>query len=311
MADRTFALTMRKSGDAVVLERDGKGQVVRPQGGTLEITGPQAVAWGLAEAEVDSIAALAKRLGLTACDEAWPAKGPLSHRELCLLLRNGSAQLVSPGAQSRSKEKQVQESFQKLCVGRQLAVELRLEELRYEVPIPTQIRWYGVSLLPVEGRSRRGKVACLDLNHSLVFAAAACDGQVRVVGAAAPPLAAQFANAPADSVSCSGKILGVRVLRLVNEYAKGDYYWLQIVLGQSVFDPGKRTPVLPSGRQSVRDMLLPVMATSAARRLRNARHALEEDETGAGAKPILRSVVKHYPGTESAKQAKTLLQELE
>jgi hypothetical protein len=65
MVDPAFSLTMRREGDAVVVERDGAGDVLKANGRVLTLTAREAVNCGLAKGIVDDLAALGPCLGLT------------------------------------------------------------------------------------------------------------------------------------------------------------------------------------------------------------------------------------------------------
>jgi tetratricopeptide (TPR) repeat protein len=69
MVDPGFAVTMRKVGQKVVIERDGKGDVLKAKGRVLTLTAREAVACGLARGIVDDTAALGQRLGLAGWQE--------------------------------------------------------------------------------------------------------------------------------------------------------------------------------------------------------------------------------------------------
>ncbi|MCX5682311.1 MAG: hypothetical protein NT049_01325, partial [Planctomycetota bacterium] len=74
MADRSFALTMRKAGDRIVLERDGTGDVLKANGKILTLTAREAVACGLAKGIAEDISAVLWRLGI---DQSTPASEQL------------------------------------------------------------------------------------------------------------------------------------------------------------------------------------------------------------------------------------------
>ncbi len=64
MVDRDFAITMRTVNGKVILERDGKGELVKASGRILTLTAKEAVACGLAKAVVPDVAVLGARLGM-------------------------------------------------------------------------------------------------------------------------------------------------------------------------------------------------------------------------------------------------------
>jgi len=64
MIDLDFALTMRKEKERIVLERDGKGEVLKARGKILTLTGREAVACGLAKDISEDYAALGKQMGM-------------------------------------------------------------------------------------------------------------------------------------------------------------------------------------------------------------------------------------------------------
>jgi len=64
MVDRGFAITMRTVNGKVILERDGKGELVKAAGLILTLTAKEAVAYGLAKAVVPDVAVLGAKLGM-------------------------------------------------------------------------------------------------------------------------------------------------------------------------------------------------------------------------------------------------------
>ena len=64
MADRGFAITMRTENGKVILERDGKGEVLKAKGKILTLTAKEAVACGLAKVVVPNVADLGGKLGM-------------------------------------------------------------------------------------------------------------------------------------------------------------------------------------------------------------------------------------------------------
>jgi hypothetical protein len=64
MVDPAFALTMRKDGDRVIIERDGTGDVLKAKGRVLTLTAREAVTCGLARGIVEDAAAVGARLGM-------------------------------------------------------------------------------------------------------------------------------------------------------------------------------------------------------------------------------------------------------
>ena len=72
MVDKDFALTMRNEGDKILIERDGKGDLIKAKGRILTLTAREAVNCGLANATVDSIAKLTARLNLRPTDDNDP-----------------------------------------------------------------------------------------------------------------------------------------------------------------------------------------------------------------------------------------------
>lgn len=71
MADRDFALTMRKEHDHLIFEKDGEGEVVKPKGRILTLTAREAMALGIAEDVVPDIRSLGRKWGL----EKWHNAG--------------------------------------------------------------------------------------------------------------------------------------------------------------------------------------------------------------------------------------------
>jgi hypothetical protein len=65
MVDPDFALTMRKDGDKVICERNGKGDVLKASGRILTLTGREAVSCQLAKKLVADLPALEKELSLS------------------------------------------------------------------------------------------------------------------------------------------------------------------------------------------------------------------------------------------------------
>ena len=64
MVDPAFALTMRREGEQVKLERDGRGKVLKAKGRILTLTAREAVSCGLAESLVQDVQAIGQRLAL-------------------------------------------------------------------------------------------------------------------------------------------------------------------------------------------------------------------------------------------------------
>jgi hypothetical protein len=64
MADPGFAITKRIENGKVILERDGKGELVKAAGRILTLTAKEAVACGLAKAVVPDVADLGAKLGM-------------------------------------------------------------------------------------------------------------------------------------------------------------------------------------------------------------------------------------------------------
>jgi len=64
MADPGFAITKRTENGKVILERDGKGELVKASGRILTLTAKEAVAWELAKVVVPDVAVLKTKLGL-------------------------------------------------------------------------------------------------------------------------------------------------------------------------------------------------------------------------------------------------------
>lgn len=69
MVDPGFAVTLRREGDRLLVERNGAGEVLKAQGRILTLTAREAVACGLARGIVDDAAAIGSRLG----SPAWQA----------------------------------------------------------------------------------------------------------------------------------------------------------------------------------------------------------------------------------------------
>ena len=65
MVDPGFVLTMRKRGDEIVIERDGRGEVLKAKGKILTLTAKEAVKSGLAKKSIADVDALARELNLT------------------------------------------------------------------------------------------------------------------------------------------------------------------------------------------------------------------------------------------------------
>jgi len=69
MVDPSFAVTMRKEGDKIVLERDGAGEVIKARNRVLMLTGREAVACGLALGLAETPEALGTILGFSGWKE--------------------------------------------------------------------------------------------------------------------------------------------------------------------------------------------------------------------------------------------------
>jgi hypothetical protein len=87
MVDPDFALTMRKDGDKVICERNGKGETLKAAGRILTLTGHEAVACQLAKKLVADLAGLEKELSLSpvaaaAADAAADNPGAFYHEIL-------------------------------------------------------------------------------------------------------------------------------------------------------------------------------------------------------------------------------------
>jgi membrane-bound ClpP family serine protease len=64
LVDPSFALTTRRQGETVIVERDGPGDILKARGRVLTFTAQEAVACGLARGIVDTVAAMGTRMGL-------------------------------------------------------------------------------------------------------------------------------------------------------------------------------------------------------------------------------------------------------
>ena len=106
MVDPDFALTMRKDGDRVVLERDGKGEVLKAKGKILTLTAREAVNCGLAKAMVSDPESVAAKLGKVGMTFVAPPKELLV--KPATSEKPNSADLNSALAGLRSKDSQVQ-----------------------------------------------------------------------------------------------------------------------------------------------------------------------------------------------------------
>ena len=96
MVDPAFALTMRREGEQVELERNGQGKVLKAKGRILTLTAREAVSCGLAESLVDDVEAIGKRLALA----DWEAVGRQAQAETAAVevpARLGPKAFARPG----------------------------------------------------------------------------------------------------------------------------------------------------------------------------------------------------------------------
>jgi len=314
MVDRDFAITKRIENGKVILERDGKGEVVKAAGRILTLTAKEAVACGLAKAVVPDVADLGAKLGMrqggvvrgTTAEaptaEAPTAEGPAQFYDLI------SDKIDALGLAGHSLT----------ALGRKTADKEWDSWLKSLLSIVKGIR-VSWALVLVEAKSPKG-------GTFEVFATPTTRRRPLVLVTANVRMAHKdvVASIPSGSaIILTGRVTDAYLEQYIvdgryGHYAKwggkseSGWAWawgrIAIKLDDCVVGNAQRvqpvaTPMAPA--------TAPVDAEGEARKQLNLAENYRSAGLSSKALDILRSVIKDFPNTAAAKEAKEQVKQLE
>jgi len=117
MMDQDSAFTMRELDGRIVIERGGQGELLKPRGELLTLTGREAIRCGLARGLAKDLDSVGRFLDMAGWDRVRPAEdaalpieaGAFSPAALCLLLRSKATSLgfLTPSGETTTLQRQV------------------------------------------------------------------------------------------------------------------------------------------------------------------------------------------------------------
>jgi len=313
MVDRDFAITKRTENGKVILERDGKGEVVKAAGRILTLTAKEAVAYGLAKAVVPDVADMGTKLGMRqggvargTTAEAPTAEGPAQFYDLI------SDKIDSLGLAGNSLT-----SLQRATADKEWDswFKSQLGKVR-----TTRVSW---ALVLGEAKSPKG-------GTFQVYATPATTRRPPVVVSANVRTAYKDTVAsmpPGSTITLTGRPKDIQFLssnywngyKFIGGYKswmwtmpRPDQHlvagWIVIQLDDCAVGDAQRvqpvaTPMAPA--------TAPVDAEAEARKQLNLAENYRSAGLASKALDILRSVIKDFPNTAAAKEAKEQVKQME
>jgi len=313
MVDRDFAITMRTVNGKVLLERGGKGELVKASGRILTLTAKEAVACGLAKAVVSDAKGLGAQLGMPnwkqvgSADSAEEDDRPiLQLPELNVLFYKYVA--VPPKA-TEAAEKAHYEQIKKELIGR-------------------NVKLYG--LLGNVSQSKKGLVVFVKYIVDKVIYATYSDGvktdvtwTVETINISMMSEDSRWISAKTDSrVVVEGRILDINI---AGEKRQATWYEgphnterqtppvtiLNVSIAMVESKPQEVLTQPKPAREPKSAASAPADPEADARKQLNLAENYLRVGLTSKALDILRSVIKDFPNTAAAKEALEQVKELE